>query len=152
MRPQKKDECCIRKAHLDDSEFVFAAKQKAFREYVEQVWDWYESHQRELHNTRFAKHDFRIVEFHGNDVGFFATSNTSGVLKLHQLFILPEHQSRGIGSACMKRIIYEASVEQKPVMLGALKINTHAIAFYQRLGFVIADPHSTHVQMEKLPE
>ena len=146
------DECCIRKAHLDDSEFVFAAKQKAFREYVEQVWDWDESHQRELHNTRFAKHDFRIVEFHGNDVGFFATSNTSGVLKLHQLFILPEHQSRGIGSACMKRIINDANMADKRVNLQVLKINTRAITFYQRLGFVIVDDNSVHLQMEKRPE
>ena len=146
------DECCIRKVHLDDSEFVFAAKQKAFREYVEQVWDWDESHHRELHNTRFAKHDFRIVEFHGNDVGFFATSNTSGVLKLHQLFILPEYQSRGIGSACMKRIINDANMADKRVNLQVLKINTRAITFYQRLGFVIVNDNSVHLQMEKRTE
>ena len=146
------DECCIRKAQLDDSEFVVAAKQKAFRDYVEQVSGWDESYQRELHNTRFATHDFRIVEFHGNDVGFFATSNTSGVLKLHQLFILPEYQSRGIGSACMKRIINDANKANKRVNLQVLKINTRSIAFYQRLGIVIGDDNSVHLQMEKRPE
>ncbi len=146
------DECCIRKAHLDDSEFVFATKKKAFREYVEQDSGWDENHQRELHNTRFATHDFRIIRFRGIDVGFFATSDTCGMLKLHQLFILPEYQGRGIGSACMTRIVKDANFAQKPVMLQVLKINTRAIAFYQRMGFVIADDDSSHVLMEKLPE
>lgn len=142
----------IRKARAGDSEFIFAIKKEAFRDYVEQVSGWDEYHQRELHNTRFASHDFRIIQFRGIDVGFFATSSASGAVKLHQLFILPEYQGRGIGSACMTRIVDEANLTQKPVMLQALKINTRAIAFYQRLGFTIADDDARHVQMEKLPE
>ena len=146
------EELCIRKARLIDSEFVFATKKETFREYAERVWGWDASRQRELHNTRFTKHDFRIIRFRGIDVGFFATSNTSEALKLHQLFILPEYQGRGIGSACMTRIVKDANLAQKPVMLQVLKINTRAITFYQRLGFVVADEDSSHVQMEKLPE
>ena len=52
----------------------------------------------------------------------------------------------------MTRIINEVSIEHKPVMLRVLKINTRAIAFYQRLGFVVADGDSMHLQMEKLPK
>ena len=146
------EELSVRKAHVIDSEFVFDTKKKAFREYVEQVWGWDESHQRELHNTRFASHDFRIIGFCGTDVGFFATSNTSEMVKLQQLFVLPEYQGRGIGAACMTRIINEANLKHKVVMLQVLKLNTRAIAFYQRMGFVIADDDSRHVRMEKLPE
>ena len=146
------EELNIRKASVIDCEFVYATKKVAFREYVEQIWGWDESHQKKLHNARFSSHDFRIVRFRGTDVGFFATSNTSEAVKLHQLFILPEYQSRGIGSACMTRIVDEANLAQKPVMLQVLKINTRAIAFHQRLGFAIADEDSSHVQMEKLPE
>lgn len=146
------EELNIRKTRLIDSEFVFTTKKEAFRDYVERVSGWDECHQRELHNTRFAKHDFYIIRFHGIDVGFFATSSTSEALKLHQLFILPEYQGRGIGSACMTRIVKDANLAQKPVMLQVLKINTRAIAFYQSLGFAIADEDSSHVQMEKLPE
>ena len=142
----------IRKAKAIDSDFVFAVKKKAFHEYVEQSGGWDESHQSELHNTRFASHDFRIIGFRGTDVGYFATSNTSEMVKLHQLFILPEYQGRGIGSACMTRIVDEANLKHKVVMLQVLKINTGAIAFYQRLGFVIADDDSRHIRMEKLPE
>ena len=146
------EELNIHKACAVDSEFVFAIKKKAFREYVEQVSGWDDSYQRNLHNTRYAKHDFHIIRFRGIDVGFFATSNTFEAVKIHQLFILPEYQGRGIGSACMTRIVKDANLAQKPVMLQVLKINTRAIAFYQSFGFAIADEDSSHVQMEKLPE
>ena len=146
------EELSIRKACATDSEFVFATKKKAFREYVEQVSGWDESHQRELHNARFASHDFRIIGFRATDVGFFATSDTSDMLKIRQLFILPEYQGRGIGSACMTRIANNANLEQKPVMLRVLKINTRAIAFYKRLGFVVVNDDPSHLQMEKLPK
>ena len=49
----------------------------------------------------------------------------------------------------MKRIIDDANLEQKPVTLQVLKINTRATAFYQRLGFIIVDENSTHFQMKR---
>lgn len=138
----------IRKADATDSNFVFAVKKAAFREYVEQVEGWDDTHQRELHNKRFDAQDFRIIQFQGNDIGFFSTSCTSDSLKVHQFFIHPEYQGRGIGSACMTRILADAA--RKAVNLQVLKINIRGIAFYQRLGFSIVDEDSTHVQMKKL--
>ena len=142
----------VRKAQATDSEFVFAVKEAAFREYVEQIWGWDDIYQRDLHNRRFASQDLRIIQFHGTDVGFLSTSNTSDTFKVDQLYILPEYQGRGIGAACMRRIIDDASLEQKSVTLQVLKINVRAIAFYQRLGFTIVDENSTHFQMKRQSE
>ena len=142
----------FRKAGTTDSEFVFAVKKAAFREYVEQIWGWDDTYQRELHNRRFASQDIRIIQFHATDVGFLSTRNTPDTFKADQLYILPEHQEKGIGAACMKRIINDANLEQKPVTLQVLKINTRATVFYQRLGFIIVDENSTHFQMRRPPE
>ena len=141
----------VNTADAVDSDFVFAVKKAAFREYVEQVEGWDDTHQRGLHNKRFDSQDFRIIQFQGNDIGFFSTSCTSDSLKIHQFFIHPEYQGRGIGSACMTRILADADVSGKAVNLQVLKINIRGIAFYQRLGFSIVDEDSTHVQMKKLP-
>ena len=135
-----------------DSEFVFAVKKAAFREYVEQIWGWDEVYQKELHNRRFASQDLRIIQFNGTDVGFLSTSSTTDTLNVDQIYILPEYQGRGIGAACLRGIIDDASLEQKPVTLQVLKINTRATAFYQRLGFAIVDENSTHFQMKRLPQ
>ena len=142
----------VRKAQATDSEFVFAVKKAAFREYVEQIWGWDDTYQRDLHNRRFASQDLRIIQFHGTDVGFLSTFSTSDTFKVDQLYILPEYQGRGVGAACMKRIIDDANLEQKPVTLQVLKINTRATAFYQRLGFIIVEENSTHFQMKRPPE
>ena len=142
----------FRKAHISDSEFVFTVKKAAFREYVEQVWGWDDNYQRELHNRRFAAQDVCIIQFRGTDVGFLSTSSTPDPLKVNQLFILPEYQGKGIGSACLTFILDNASLEGKSVALQVLKANTRGIAFYQRLGFTIVGESSTHFQMERLPE
>ncbi len=146
------EELSFRKAHTSDSEFVFTVKKAAFREYVEQVWGWDDNYQRELHNRRFAAQDVCIIQFRGTDVGFLSTSSTPDTLKVNQLFILPEYQGKGIGSACMMRIVDDARLEEKSVALQVLKVNTRGTAFYQRLGFLIVDESSTHLQMKKLYE
>ena len=146
------EELSFRKAHTSDSEFVFAVKKAAFREYVEQVWGWDDNYQRELHNRRFVAQDIRIIQFRGTDVGFMATFSTPNTRKVNQLFLLPEYHGKGIGSACMTFILDDASLEGKSVALQVLKVNTRGIAFYQRLGFIIVGESSTHFQMERSPE
>ena len=142
----------FRKTQATDSKFVFAVKKAAFREYVEQIWGWDDTYQKELHNRRFASQDIRIIQFCGTDVGFLSTSTNSDTFNVDQIYILPEYQGKGIGAACMKRIIADANLAQKPVILQVLKINTRATAFYQRLGFTIVDENSTHFQMKRPPE
>ena len=139
----------IRNAGASDSKFVFTVKKAAFREYVERIWGWDDTYQRDLHDRRFAAQDIRIIQFDGIDIGFLSTANTADTLNVDQLYILPEYQGKGIGAACMKRIINDANLEQKPVTLQVLKINTRATAFYQRLGFTIVDENPTHFQMKK---
>jgi ribosomal protein S18 acetylase RimI-like enzyme len=118
---------------------------------VEKVWGWDDSYQRELHNRRFASQDVRVIRFREVDVGFLATSRTSNVLKVYQLFILPEYQGRGIGSACMTRIVDDASLERKSVVLQVLKVNARGFAFYRRLGFTVVGESATHFQMKNSP-
>lgn len=128
----------FRTARPTDSEFVFSVKKAAFREYVEQVWGWDDSDQRERHDRRFGSQDVRIIRSGEVDVGFLATSRGSNIFKVNQLFILPEFQGRGIGSACMTGIMEEAESEQRTVLLQVLKVNVRGIAFYRRLGFAVA--------------
>jgi GNAT superfamily N-acetyltransferase len=145
-------ELIFRTAHANDSEFVFSVKKAAFREYVEKVWGWDDSYQRELHDRRFASQDLRVIHLGDVDVGFLAAFRTSNMLKVNQLFILPEYQGRGIGSACMTRIVGEARLVHKPVVLQVLKVNVRGIAFYRRLGFAVVGESATHLQMEKPPD
>ena len=144
------DGLSIRTARKSDSDFVFAVKEAAFRRYVDQVWGWDHIRQREMHDARFASQDVRIIRFQANDIGYFSTSATAESVRIHQMFVLPEYQGKGFGTACMNRIVADARAQKKAVTLQVLRINTRGIAFYRRLGFSIFNEDSTHVQMKRL--
>lgn len=154
VRPRNSPGCdsvidvTLRPATAADSEFAYQTKKAAFRQYVEKVCGWDEDVQRRLHERRFASQDFQVIQVSGIDVGVLAIARTPDCVKVNQMFILPEYQSRGIGAVCMKRIIEDASASKLPVRLRVLKVNCRAIAFYKRLGFRAVGEPDTHVLME----
>jgi ribosomal protein S18 acetylase RimI-like enzyme len=141
----------LRKAGPNDSAFAYRVKWAAFKEYVEKVWGWDEDEQRQLHTRRFGAHDFRIINSDGTDVGIVAMAVASDRVHVHQLFLLPEHQGKGIGGECMALILEEARQLGLPVRLCVLKVNPRALAFYRRLGFTRTGETDTHDLMEKEP-
>ena len=142
----------FRKATADDSEFAYQTKKAAFREYLEIVSGWNEDEQRRLHQRRFGEHDFRVIQLSGIDVGILAMSCQPDCISLHQMFILPEYQSKGIGEAVLPLIIEEAAAANIPVRLRVLKVNPRALRFYQRLGFKQTGETGTHFLMERPAE
>jgi len=145
------DNLRLRKATVDDSKFAYQTKKAALREYVEKVWGWDEDEQRKLHERRFASQDFQVMQMSDIDVGILAIVWQPDCVKVNQMFILPEYQSRGIGAACIMRIIGDAAISKLPVRLQVLKVNHRAVAFYQRFGFRSIGESDTHVLMERLP-
>jgi ribosomal protein S18 acetylase RimI-like enzyme len=144
------DNLRLRKATADDSQFAYRIKKAAFKKYVEKVWGWDEEEQCQLHERRFASQDFQVIQVSGIDVGILAMVWQPDCVKVNQMYILPEYQSKGIGAACMMRIIEDASALKLPVRLQVLKVNKRAVKFYKRLGFKIIGESDTHVLMERL--
>ena len=138
----------MRAATAEDSEFAFLTKRAAFREYVEQVWGWNEDEQRQLHAERFRWQEFRLVDLDGAKIGVVAIVRESDCVRLNQLFLLPEHQGRGIGRRCMLLIMDEARGLALPVRLQVLRVNPRARAFYERLGFSTVGAAENHHVME----
>jgi GNAT superfamily N-acetyltransferase len=142
----------LRPGRADDLELAFQIKRAAFAGYVAQVWGWNEAEQRALHGRRFAAQDVVIIQLNGDEVGLMTSTRSAGAIDLHQLFVLPAHQSRGVGAACMELLIDEARAAGLPIRLQVLKVNTRAAGFYLRLGFTATGETESHVQMEKRPE
>lgn len=143
------DNLKLRKATASDSEFAYLTKKAVFRQYVEQVWGWDEEEQRQLHLRRFSSQEFSVIQFSDVNVGIMAIVLEPDCVKLNQVFILPEYQGRGIGTACTKRVIEDAAAAELSVRLRVLKVNSRAIAFFQKLGFKKIGESDTHVRMER---
>jgi len=145
------DNLKLRKAKANDSEFAYRTKKAAFGQYVEQVWGWDEEEQRQLHERRYASQEFSVIQLSGVNVGIMAIVQEPDCVKLNQMFVLPEYQGRGTGTACTMRVIEDAAASELSVRLRVLKVNSRAIAFFQRLGFKSVGESDTHVLMERLP-
>jgi ribosomal protein S18 acetylase RimI-like enzyme len=145
------DDLVFRKAKTSDSEFAYNTKKAAFKEYVEKAGGWDEEEQRTLHDRRFASQDYQVIQVDNIDVGYMSVVRQPDCMKLYQMFILPEHQNKGIGVACMKQIIKDAGTLELPVRLQVLKVNNGAISFYERLKFERTGEDDTHIMMERPP-
>lgn len=139
----------LRKATEADREFTYQTVKSAYRNYVEQVWGWDEEQQRQLQEEWFAPRKFQVIQAAGVDVGFLGVHHEPDCMRLNQIYLLMVHQNRGIGTACLTRILEEADALGLPVRLGVLKVNLRAMAFYRRLGFQPTGETETHVQMKR---
>jgi len=146
------DHLRLREETATDSEFAYQTKKAAFGIYVDKGWGWDGDEQRQLHERRFAAQDFQVIQVGNIDVGILSLVRQPDCIKVYQMFILPEHQSRGIGAACIKRVIKDATASKLPIQLQVLKINSRAFMFFQRFGFRRIGETDTHILMERIPD
>ena len=76
----------------------------------------------------------RFVVVDDVSVGFVMAKPADDHLALEHLYILPEHQGKGIGSAVLSFIFADADSRSIPVKVGALR-DSDSNRFYQRHGF-----------------
>jgi ribosomal protein S18 acetylase RimI-like enzyme len=134
----------LRLARPEDSEFVFQVKKAALGEYIEQTWGWDEGFQRDFHVKDYDPTTIGIICWQGTDVGWLEVDRGSDNFLLTGIYILPEYQSRGVGSAVIRQIIREAKETQLPLRLEVLKVNPRARVLYEKLGFVVTGETETH--------
>jgi GNAT superfamily N-acetyltransferase len=77
-----------------------------------------------------------VAELDGTVVGIAAVGLHESHLVLWKLYVLPEHQGGGIGSALMESVVAAARGEHSHIRLSYLDGNTSAGGFYRSKGFV----------------
>ncbi len=142
----------LREATPADKEFAYRVKKAAFKEYVEQVWGWEEADQRKLHDRRFRAEDFTVIALNNVDIGTMYVTLEPDCVQVHQIYILPEHQGRGVGRTCMGMVMDWARGLGLPVRLRVLKVNPRAGELYERLAFSVTSETETHLLMERSGE
>jgi len=77
-----------------------------------------------------------VAEVDGTVVGIAVVGPHENHLVLWKLYVLPEHQGGGIGSALMESVVAAARGEHSQIRLSYLEGNTSAEGFYRSKGFV----------------
>lgn len=132
-----------------DQEFAFHVKKLALGAYVERVWGWNESFQRDFHANDWSIHRPCIIECEDEAIGTLEVVTHVDHLCIGEFYLLPAWQRRGIGSRLLQDVIARSAREQLPIRLQFLKINP-VRSLYERFGFQVVGETATHFIAERI--
>jgi GNAT superfamily N-acetyltransferase len=121
-----------------DSEELVQLRIAAMRESLERIGRFDAQRARERFLAGFVPGSTRHILAEGERVGFVAVKLTSDGLSLEHLYVRPEYQGRGIGSAVLAILFQEADSGTLPLRVGALR-GSEANRFYVRHGFIYVE-------------
>lgn len=130
--PERLTFAAVTQADFDE---LVALRIAAMRESLERVGRFDPERARERLRNSFHPEHSEFVVLDGQRIGFYTFRPADDGFHLDHFYILPDYQSRGIGSHVMGRLLSRSDACQMPVRLGALR-DSPANRFYQRHGFV----------------
>jgi len=117
-----------------DSETLVGIRIAAMRESLERVGRFDPQRARERFLEAFDPSLCRFIEVDGVPAGFIVVRPREDHWLLDHLYILPEHQGKGLGAAVLLDLFKDADAHHMPIRLGALR-GSDSNRFYQRHGF-----------------
>jgi ribosomal protein S18 acetylase RimI-like enzyme len=129
-------------------EFLYNLCRSTMENYVVDAWGkWHDEVVRSQLLDGLKADAFSSIFVDQFLVGAIAVEHHVTHIQIEDLYILPEFQNQGIGTAIVLGIIEEASQSPKPVRLRVLS-SSPARFLYERLGFVIVQTAPERYFME----
>lgn len=125
---------------------VFAGYKCTVGVYVASAWGWDEKWQRENFWVNHPLAEFEIIEVGSALAGGLHVVADPDDLHLRMIFVLPEFQNRGIGTALIREIQTAAHQGGKGLRLKVISHNP-AAALYARLGFKLMDESDSSLNL-----
>ncbi len=137
-----------RKCRNDDLEFLLKLKELTLKWYVEKIYGWDETIQREktLQELSSHKEDMRIVLCGQKEIGVTTFYEKDGDYVIGLIMIHPEYQGLGIGTEIISEYKSIAQKEQKRLLIKTYKHNP-ARKLYEKSGFKVYNEDNTHVYL-----
>lgn len=135
-------------ASEQDKDFILEAFKLSMREYVEWAWGWDEEVQQNSFWTNLPIEKFKLICVNGQAAGAIYVEDHEQYHWVRTIFLRPEFQGQGVGSALLAQEADRARNDNKHLVLKVIKINP-AKRLYERLGFktVKEDNVTYHMQM-----
>lgn len=126
---------------------LFEIHRAAFRSHISQLWGWDERWQRSNFAAELASSTTSAIRLDARIVGYIQLRDEGNRIYVQNIALLPDFQSRGIGTRLMKELQTKAAARGVPLELGVFRTNGPARRFYERLGFERTRDTETHTQM-----
>ncbi|WP_210639767.1 MULTISPECIES: GNAT family N-acetyltransferase [unclassified Pseudomonas] len=134
LKPNQNPPVILVPAQQSDSDSLVNIRIEAMRESLERVGRFDPIRARERFLSGFEPRYTRHIEVSGRRVGFVVVKHHNSELLLDHLYVKPDAQGSGIGSAVLDHIFKEADAAALPIRVGALK-ESASNRFYIRHGF-----------------
>ncbi|RON15858.1 GNAT family N-acetyltransferase [Pseudomonas frederiksbergensis] len=121
-------------AQQSDLDNLVAIRIEAMRESLERIGRFDPVRARERFINGFDSRDTRHIEVAGERIGFVVVRHHLKELLLDHLYVRPNAQGSGVGSAVLMQIFKEADAAARAIRVGALK-ESASNRFYIRHGF-----------------
>jgi ribosomal protein S18 acetylase RimI-like enzyme len=141
----------IRQSNANDAPLFYRVIEQTMREFIIATWGrWNESRVlKESHEDNISP-NAQVIQIGDVAVGVFLVERFATHIQLEQIYLLPEYQRLGIGSALIHSLIRESCQSQLPIRLRVIAINP-AKKFYEKIGFLVTEVTSEFFLMEKVP-
>ncbi|PCE23220.1 GNAT family N-acetyltransferase [Paraburkholderia acidicola] len=121
-----------------DADTLVEIRILAMRESLERIGRFDAQRARDRFLASFDPSLCRYIVADGTTVGFVVVRPMADHILLHHLYVLPEHQGKGIGASVLRDVVADANSKSMPIKVGALR-GSDSNRFYQRSGFVKVD-------------
>ena len=102
------------------------------------------------YRERFPKANWFVIESDGSCIGRMIVDRGEVEVRVVDFAILEEHRGQGIGTAVLKSVLHAAASSRKPVRLRTF-LESRAVVWYRRLGFVELEDDGLRVHLEWVP-
>ncbi|MCW3110446.1 MAG: Histone acetyltransferase and related acetyltransferase, partial [Segetibacter sp.] len=134
----------------NDFDFVYDLKKIVLKEYVQKTWgSWNEEFQITFHKEHFNITNTKVIKVDDKPIGSVDVKEGETNIFISGLYLLPEYQSKGIGSYIIQDLLKKAESEKKRLELEVLRVNTKAQKLYKRLGFMMEEKDENKFLMYK---
>jgi GNAT superfamily N-acetyltransferase len=141
----------LRQTNIDDAPLFYSVIDLTMREFIIETWGaWNESRVQIESREHSISPNARVIQVGDMAAGVFLVERYPTHIQLAQIYLLPEYQRLGIGSALIDSLIIEASQSNIPIRLHMIAVNP-AKKFYEQLGFAVTKSTPDLFFMEKLP-
>lgn len=139
----------LRQASVDDARLFYDVIDQTMREFIIATWGaWNEVRVRQESVEDSASPNAQVIMVDDVAVGVFLVERTVTHIQLEQIYLLPEYQRLGIGTALLDSLIVEAQ-HKIPIHLRVMAVNP-AKRFYEQFGFVVTEATPEFFFMEKV--
>lgn len=109
---------------------------------------WQFEMQRREYDARFPDAEYNLIEISDRPAGRIWIGRDDRQIRLLDIALLPEFQSRGAGTVLLKWLIEEAKNTGKVLRHMVFVLNNDAHRFYERLGFAVIEDFGAYKHME----